>query len=97
MGWGGACVKWVWVGWGGAGGLPHQRGIVWPVLACTGVLPNPNPTPNQESFFVSKGPRPVATASKFDPFAKKASSSNTAKGGKRPAAAGGGSKAKKKK
>ena len=84
------------MGWGGAGGLPHQRGIVWPVLACTGVLPNPNPTPNQESFFVSKGPRPVATASKFDPF-KKASSSNTAKGGKRPAAAGGGSKAKKKK
>ena len=62
-----------------------------------GVLPDPNPDPNQESFFVSKGPRPVAAASKFDPFAKKASSSSTAKGGKRPAAAGGGSKAKKKK
>ena len=51
----------------------------------------------QESFFVSKGPRPVAAASKFDPFAKKASNSSTAKGGKRLAAAGGGSKAKKKK
>ena len=51
----------------------------------------------QESFFVSKGPRPVAAASKFDPFAKKASNSSTAKGGKRPAAAGGGSKAKKRK
>lgn len=50
-----------------------------------------------ESFFASKGPRPVAAESKFDPFAKKASSSGTAKGGKRPAAAGGGSKAKKKK
>ena len=50
-----------------------------------------------ESFFVSKGPRPVAAESKFDPFAKKGSSSGTAKGGKRPAAAGGGSKAKKKK
>ena len=50
-----------------------------------------------ESFFVSKGSRPVAAESKFDPFAKKASSSGTAKGGKRPAAAGGGSKSKKKK
>ena len=53
------------------------------------------PSRAQESFFVSKGPRPVAAASKFDPFAKKGSSS-TAKGGKRPAAVGGGSKAKKK-
>ena len=68
--------------------MPHLKrdGIMWPVLACA-----------QESFFVSKGPRPVAAASKFDPFAKKASRSSTAKGGMRPAAAGGGSRAKKKK
>ena len=43
--------------------MPHLKrdGIMWPVLACA-----------QESFFVSKGARPVAAASKFDPFAKKA-------------------------
>ena len=50
--------------------MPHLKrdGIMWPVLACA-----------QESFFVSKGARPVAAASKFDPFAKKASSSSTAR------------------
>ena len=41
--------------------------------------------------------RPVAAASKFDPFEEGEQLEHCQKGGKRPAAAGGGSKANKKK